>query len=194
MSSLTRKMFNCPTCGPLETAFVQGHWASEEYTDMVFEVVRPDFNTFEATVADRSPKKPEGMVTPRILADIESFCEEQRKFQCSKCNRLFVIPKKVAADASAVSGGPATLGANAGGVSMSSLFNPQMPQVQPVTGGPVPTNTAPLVGANRSAIYAKLDAVLTEADLDEILTDVGDDPNNYADKIAKMDEIMDRLY
>ncbi len=188
--TLTRKMFNCPSCGPVEVAFIHGEWANlpdqTEYTDIVFEVVRPDFATFEAAVSERSSKKPNGQDVPRILADIENYAEEHRKFQCSKCNRLFTIPRK-AADTSAVAGGSATL-------LQPTAQQPQqvsMPVTGPGTGG---FNISIPNGANRSLIYAKLDTVLTEADLDEILTDVGDDPLNYSSKSDKLDEILNRLY
>lgn len=189
--TLTRKMFNCPSCGPIEVGYVHGEWANppdqDIYTDMVFEVVRPDFNTFEAAVSERSSKKPNGQDIPRILADIENYAEEQRKFQCSKCNRIFVIPRKASADTSAVAGGAATL-------LPQPMQQPplNMPTVQPAPIGGFNISTPN--GANRSLIYAKLDGVLTEADLDEILVDVGDDPLNYSGKSDKLDEILNRLY
>ena len=190
--TLMRKMFNCPSCGPVEIGFVHGEWANlpdqVEYTDMVFEVVRPDFTTFEAAISERSSKKPNGQDVPRILADIENYAEEHRKFQCSKCNRIFVIPRK-AADTSSVAGGPATLS--------GQPINVPVPMSGPNTIGPsfmMPAGPPATQGPNRGAIFATLDAALTEADLDAILADVGDNPLNYSCKSDKLDEILSRLY
>ena len=188
-------MFNCPACGPVEIAYVHGEWANpSEYLDMVFEVVRPDFNTFIADVSPRSAKKPEGRDTPRILADVENYAEEHRKFQCSKCNRIFGIPRKVSADTSAVTGGPATLSPPGGpGIPNIGQLNQAIASLTAVpTGGA--SFSVPTIGANQAGILAKLDVAFTETDLDEILTDVGEDPNNYSSKSDKLDAVMDRLY
>jgi len=179
----SRKMFNCPTCGPIETCYIQGEWANQtEYVDMVFEVVRPSSDTFEASVSTRSSKKPEGMHTPRILADIENYAEAQHKFQCSKCNRIFVIPMK-AKDTSTVAGGPATL---------------QGPQpsltIQPPNPTNIPRFTGGNVGQNAAAVRAIFDAALSEPDLDIILTDMGEDPSNHPDKASKLDWFVDGMY
>jgi predicted RNA-binding Zn-ribbon protein involved in translation (DUF1610 family) len=179
METLTQKMFTCPACGPVETCHIQGDWVNKtDYVDMVFELIRPDFVTFEARVSERSARKPDGLSAPRILADVEIWAEEQRKFQCSSCGKVFVIPKK-ATDSGNVSGGAAAIGAPGN----QPMNNPFMPQPFAGPSGNSYTGTP---------IYTIMDA-LSEADLDTILQELGENPSNYNIKDEKLDGIIDRM-
>lgn len=173
-----KKMFTCPQCGPVETAFIHGEWINANLKDVVFELIRPDWEEYEAKVAERSVANLDPLSAPRILASVEEYAVETRKFQCNTCGKVFTIPAKQAKiDPNQVAGGTATL---AGGPTNS-----------------VPTAWMPPainVGSNRNTIWSLFDSKFSEFELDDILLDCGDDPNNYGSKSDKIDAILDRLY
>ena len=174
--TLDNKLFTCPGCGPVEICLIHGEWANKNlYMDMVFEITRPNFEIFNAKISERSSKYPDGLAQPCILADIETYAEENRKFQCSRCGKVFVIPKRIHADPAAVTAGPAVLG------------NPPQPGMNPFL---VPTTwpNPPNIMINQ-VLERLFDTHFTETELDTILIELGD-LAAYTSKAEKLHRII----
>lgn len=183
--NLALKMFNCSNCGPKETCLIRGEWVDKDtYKDMVFEMTRPSFETFNASMSDRSMVRPNGPEQPRILAEVETYAENIRKFQCPSCGKIFVISKKIHNDSATVSGGAAVLQGtqppSQGFAFVGALPNPSVSW---------PANPV----AQSQVLEQLFDSKFTEAELDTILFEVGEDPVNYTSKSDKITGILDRL-
>lgn len=200
MEEATVKMFNCPECGPKAVCYVHGEWVNKLIADMVFSVTRPSFDEFSAKLNHgRSAEKPDLLALPRILAEVEEYAEEARKFQCCDCGKVFVIPKRMHEQGAVAGTAATTLGtaitntnpfAGGGGQPFTLPPNAFFPGPGPQA-GPVPTPA--MVGPGNQAIWMMIDTKFNDAELDDIIKQMGFDPAAFADRAAKIDHMMDAL-
>jgi predicted RNA-binding Zn-ribbon protein involved in translation (DUF1610 family) len=176
------KMFNCPTCGPVEMCVIHGEWVDKNnYVDMTFDITRPAFDVYNARLSENSQVRPDGLTQPRILAEVESFAENVHKFQCTTCGRIFTTPSRVH-DSGAVSGNASAtltgtptvhMPAMAAAMQRAHVGNVNMPS---------------------AAMIQMFEQKFTDAELDFILRDVGEDPANFYSRQDKIDHLVERLY
>lgn len=180
------KPYNCPQCGPVLTVRVHGDWVLPELKDTAFIVSRKDYEDFSAKITDETLVTIKNKLEiPRYLAMAEMWVEDNRKGICTKCGNMLQIPKPKPKDPDPnVNPGPTSQQPSVG-----SFFGP----LGSPTGALAPGQQPPTQGASPN-IIALIDSKFTEAELDSIITDTGENPLNYSNKTDKVQWLLDHLY
>lgn len=175
------KMFNCSSCGPIEVAVVHGEWVGPEYVNVMFDITRPSFTDFNATINENSRHLLERTRIPKILADVEEYCENTRKFQCPTCGTTFGIPRPVQAPTPQTSGGVGASAANITNIANTFLNNAGLNP-----------GAAYGIWAGNSTIRAAL-GNLSQSDIEDILAELGVDTSNFATSDEFLDELLNHI-
>jgi hypothetical protein len=175
---MAQKYFNCPSCGPVENGYVFGDAIDPDFHGLRFVVIRTDVAECLADLDEEGKQKFQAdsvSKTAKALAAVEDYCANEGKIQCTKCGSNFKLRKPAPQS-------PAT-GQNTNG--------PTAQTIQQMFGGGQP---GAMQGSfDGPAVMSRLDQKFTDQELDDWLTEMGEDPNNYADRNEKLTGIVDRL-
>lgn len=181
------KSFNCPQCGPVMFIRVHGDWVLPELKDTAFIVSRKDTEVFDAKITEETKVTiVDRLQIPRYLAAAESYVEDHRRGICLKCNEMVTIPRPKPVIDPAIA--QAVAQANN---TVQSFFGGMQTTAMP--GGPPTSMPMQNVGPS-PLVIGMLDAALTEQNLDDIITDIGENPSAFNDKAEKLQWLIDRLY
>jgi len=166
---------------------LHGDWILPELQDTAFVIKRRDAEVFDAKITEETKVTVKDQLqVPRYLALAEQYIEDNRKCICMKCGTMMFVPRpKPKVDPAAVAANMQQAQQNAANLFGGGALTP--------FGGLPPGVTPPTSGASPHIIQM-WDNKFTEADLDSMLTDVGENPLNFSTKADKIQFLIDRLY
>jgi len=176
------KPFNCPSCGPIEHSLVYGDWISPDYKGVQFVITRVDIHTCSASIAEGSLHLVAGvMESAKACVAAEDYVEEEKKMLCPTCGTQFKLKKPAP---------PAPVPTNA--QNLAGIQGVLQQAMQQANTNPSSFNIATSTWSQ--TIESLFDSKFSDTELDDIITELGEDPNNYPAKSDKLSYVLNCLF